>query len=375
MAEFPALKDQIDTQLVGQISDRIRIVHPDFARDNFINAVDAELHDLELKPRFGLIADKLDEFLPDDYPTAVQILVDILDDTQHNFEHIEDIGFRLLSIPTFVEKYGVDHFDASMKAMYIITRYTSCEFAIRPFIMRYPDQTMTTLYEWVNDENEHVRRLVSEGTRPRLPWAPQLPDFIADPSPTLDLLQPLKDDPSLYVRRSVANHLNDITKDHPDRVLDTVESWHDGASEGTQWLINHALRTLVKKGNPRALSILGYGTAHVDLHDLEVTPQILQFGDSLTIRFGLTNTSDKPQNLMIDYIMHFVKANGKTAPKVFKLKKTSLDVGERTQIEKSHSIRPISTRKYYAGQHRIEIQVNGQVVGEAEFELVMPDES
>jgi len=373
MPEYPALKDQIDTHLVGQLADRIQIVYPDFAHADFINAVDAELHDLELKPRFGLIADKLATFLPDDYPTAVQILVDILNDTSHDFEHIEDIGFRLLSIPTFVENYGVDHREASMNAMVIITRYTSCEFAIRPFITNYPEQTMQTLHEWVHDDNEHVRRLVSEGTRPRLPWAPQLQEFIADPSPTLELLQPLKDDPSLYVRRSVANHLNDITKDHPDRVLEILEAWNDDASERTQWLINHALRTLVKKGDERALSLLGYGTAKVDLHDLEVTPKSLNFGDSLTIRFQLKSTSNKPQKLMIDYIMHFVKANGKTAPKVFKLKKTELDVSEMLYIEKSHSIRPISTRKYYPGRHRIEIQVNGQVIGETEFELVMPD--
>lgn len=372
MAEY-TLKEQIDTHLVSQTADRIATVYPDFARDNFINAVDAELHDLELKPRFGLIADKLYEFLPDDYPTAVQILVDILDDTSHNFEHIEDIGFRLLSVPTFVERYGVEHFEASMNAMYIITRYSSCEFAIRPFIMRYHDQSMDILHQWVHDDNEHVRRLVSEGSRPRLPWAPQLPDFIADPSPTLKLLDHLKDDPSLYVRRSVANHLNDITKDHPERVMETLEMWQDGASEGTQWLINHALRTLVKKGDSRALSILGYGSAKIELADLDISPQQLIFGDTLQIAFTLTSTGEKTQSLIIDYIMHFVKANGKTAPKVFKLKKTEIRPNESLYVQKTHSIRPISTRKYYPGINRVEIQVNGTVIGEAEFELVMPD--
>lgn len=374
MSDFPALKDQIDILLVTQMAERIHSIYPDFSQSDFITAVDAELHSLELKPRFGLIADKLYTFLPEDYSQAVQILVDILDDSSHDFEHIEDVGFRLLSIPTFVEKYGVDDFDASMDAMYIITRYVSCEFAIRPFIMRYPEQTLTTLHQWVKDSNEHVRRLVSEGTRPRLPWASQLPDFIKDPSPAIALLQHLKDDPSLYVRRSVANHLNDITKDHPDRVLDIVEDWQKGASEGTVWLINHSLRTLVKKGDSRALSLLGFGSAEVRLDDLTISPDTLIFGDNLAIGFTLTSTSSKPQQLMIDYIMHFVKANRKTAPKVFKLKKVNLDANETITIEKSHSIRPISTRKYYAGQHRIEIQVNGQVVGQADFELIIPSE-
>lgn len=373
MSEYPALKDQIDTLLVTQIADRITVLYPDFARQAFVQAVDKSLHDLELKPRFGLIADKLYQFLPDDYPQAVQILVDILDEQAHNFDHIEDIGFRLLSVPTFVEKYGVDHLDESLKAMYTITRYVSCEFAIRPFIVTYPEKTLKQLKIWVKDDNEHVRRLVSEGSRPRLPWAPQLPDFIADPSPTLDILEHLRDDPSLYVRRSVANHLNDITKDHPDLVIQTLRGWQKDASEGTKWLINHALRTLIKKGDPQALALLGYGVSEVELHHLEVTPQTLVFGNSLTIRFTLISTADEPQNIMVDYIMHFMKANGKTAPKVFKLKKGVINPGESLTIEKTHSIRPISTRKYYAGKHHIEIQVNGQIIDSTGFELVMPD--
>lgn len=371
MSDFPALKDHIDTQLVTQIANRISLVYPEFADDKFINAVDAELHDLELKPRFGLIADKLYEFLPAHYPDAVQILVEILDSTKHDFEYTKDVGFRMLSIPTFVEKYGTDHLEASMDAMYIITRYTSCEFAIRPFVMKYPDQTLKMLDNWVHDDNEHVRRLVSEGTRPRLPWAPVLRNFVADPSPALAILAHLKDDESLYVRRSVANHLNDITKDHPNLVLETLEEWQTGASEGTHWLINHALRTLIKKGDSRALGLLGYGATQVELQDLNITPQTLHFGESLNLSFKLKSTADTSQNLMIDYVMHFVKANGKTTPKVFKLKKCTLEAGETLTIEKSHSIRPISTRKYYGGQHRIEIQVNGEILGGTDFELIM----
>ncbi len=371
MSDFPVLKDQIDTTLVTQIADRISLVYPDFAHESFIQAVDAKLHELELKPRFGLIADKLYEFLPAHYPDAVQILVEILDSTKHNFEYTKDVGFRMLAIPTFVEKYGTDHLEASMDAMYIITRYTSCEFAIRPFIMKYPKQTLEILHKWVHDDNEHVRRLVSEGTRPRLPWAPQLPDFIADPSPALEILTYLQDDESLYVRRSVANHLNDITKDHPERVIDTLEMWQKDATEGTQWLINHALRTLVKKGDSRALALLGFGASKLELFDLDVTPKTLHFGQSLSLSFKLKSTAEIPQDLMIDYVMNFVKANGKTAPKVFKLKKTTLQAGETLTIEKSHSIRPISTRKYYSGQHRIEIQVNGQILGSINFELIM----
>ena len=371
MTDYPLLKEMIDERLVRQIADRIAVVHPPFERDGFIASVTPELGGLELKQRFALVADGLRDYLPADYPAAIQILVDILDDTDGRFEPIADAGFRLLPIPTFVYRHGLGHVEASLDAMYTVTRYTSCEAAIRPFIIHHQAQTLARLHQWAMDENEHVRRLVSEGSRPRLPWWPQLSDFIADPSPALALLERLKDDPSLYVRRSVANHLNDISKDHPDTVLERMEAWKSGATSERLWLINHALRTLVKRGDLRALAILGYGGAAVELSELKLAPAILQFGNEIEFDFTLCNCDDEAQKLMIDFLLHFVKANGTTAPKVFKLKKMSLDAGVSCSVAKKYAIRPISTRKYYPGRHRLEIQVNGRVLGGAEFELVM----
>lgn len=371
MSEFPLLKDMIDLPLARQLAERIEAVYPQFAREKFVAAVDAELHSLELKPRFGLFADKLRAHLPGAYPDALKLLLAILDDDRHKFEPIEDPGFRLLPIPTFVERYGLEHPRQSLDAMYIITRHSSCESAIRPFITRYPEQTMTQLRAWARDSNEHVRRLVSEGSRPRLPWSPQLTQFIADPAPALALLEFLKDDSSLYVRRSVANHLNDISKDHPQIVLDTMQAWRAGAGEERLWLINHALRSLIKMGDPGALAILGYGEPSVALSDLKLSPQRLVFGEELCFSFRLRSISDATQQLMIDYLMHFVKANGKRAPKVFKLKKATLRPGDSLSLSKTHAIRPISTRRYYAGLQRLEIQVNGRIVGGANYELVM----
>ncbi len=370
-SDFPLLKEMIDLPLVRRITDRIETVYPQFAREEFLAAVDAELHRLELKPRFGLIADKLREYLHADYPTALNSLLAILDDDRHSFEPIEDPGFRLLPIPTFVERYGLDHPRQSLDAMYIITRYSSCESAIRPFITRYPAQTMTKLRAWAQDSNEHVRRLVSEGSRPRLPCAPQLREFIADPTPALALLEHLKDDSSLYVRRSVANHLNDIGKDHPELLLERMAAWKDGASTERMWLINHALRSLIKKGDPQALAILGYGEPRVELRELKLSPERLIFGGDLSFSFQLQSVGDETQQLMIDYVMRFVKANGKRAPKVFKLKRGTLKAGDSLSLSKSHAIRPISTRRYYAGIQRLEIQVNGRIVGGGDFELVM----
>ncbi len=370
MAEFPLLKNFINEELVAQIAERICRVHPEFDSVAFVSAVTAELDSLELKARTLLIAKTLREYLPDDYPTALGILLQILDD-EGGFEPIENAGLRLMAIPCFIERYGLGHPKESLDAMPIVTRYSSCEFALRPLIAHEPKLTMARLHQWVKDNDEHVRRLASEGSRPRLPWGAQLRDIIADPSPTLALLEHLKDDPSLYVRRSAANHLNDIGKDHPELLLARMASWMSGASDERIWLISHALRTLVKRGDQRALAILGYGPASVELSNLRLAPAILKFGNELEFGFSLRNIGAEAQNLMIDFVAHFLKANGSTAPKVFKLKKMRLPAGETTSISKRVAIRPISTRKYYPGRQRLEIQVNGRVLGGADFELVM----
>ncbi len=370
MAEYPLLKDFIDRQLIEQIAERIATLYPAFAKADFVAAVVPELDALELKARTRFIAEKLREFLPPDYASAVKILVRILDEDS-GFEPIENAGLRLMSIPAFVERFGAEHPEASLDAMPIITRYSSCEFAIRPLLLRHPQLTMARLQDWATDSDEHLRRLASEGSRPRLPWGAQLTDFIADPAPTLALLERFKDDPSLYVRRSAANHLNDIGKDHPELLLARMAAWSKDAGKERLWLINHALRTLVKRGDRRALAILGYDEAQVELRDLELAPARLQLGGALTFSFALQSQADHAQNLMVDYVMHFLKANGRTAPKVFKLKKLSLARGQTATINKKMAIRPISTRRYYAGAQRLEIQVNGKILGGADFELVM----
>lgn len=369
MADFPLLKDFINAELVEQIAGRIVRLHPAFDGAAFQAAVIVDLDKLELKARHRLIAARLREFLPDDYPEALRILVAMLQ-SEHDSPGKVD-GLRLMAIPAFVEVHGGDHPRESLDAMPAITRVSSCEFALRPFLAAHPQATMARLLEWIEHEDEHVRRLVSEGSRPRLPWAPPLRDFIVDPAPTLSLLEQLKDDPSLYVRRSVANHLNDISKDHPELLLERMAAWSQGASKERLWLINHALRTLVKRGDQRALAILGFGSANVELRGLKLQPAALQFGNELEFSFELQNRGIAEVNLMIDFVMRFRKSTGATAPKVFKLKKTRLPAGKGISIKKKLAIRPISTRKYYPGRQRLEIQVNGRVLGGADFELVM----
>ena len=226
------------------------------------------------------------------------------------------------------------------------------------------------LHEWAKDPNIHVRRLVSEGTRPKLPWAPQLPEFRKDPGPVLELLEKLKQDPQLYVRRSVANNLNDIAKDHPDVVVKVLNEWKDIGDEGVQWILGHASRTLVKAGNLEALALLGYPpNPEVEVRGLVLRPDTIQIGEELAFDFEVLSMGDQAQRLMIDYTVHFMKANGKQAPKVFKLSKKEIRPGEVLTFSKVHSFKKISTRKYYAGDHRLELKINGKAYGECSFRL------
>jgi len=252
-----------------------------------------------------------------------------------------------------------------------MTKRSSSEFGIRFFLLEEPKRTLSTLEKWTRDSNHHVRRLVSEGTRPRLPWAMQLPAFVKDPAPILPLLEMLKDDEEEYVRRSVANNLNDIAKDHPDRVAKIAGQWLAGASKDRKKLVNHACRTLIKKGHQKTLKALGYGPARIELKKLKILTARVAFGDALLFELCLTSTSKKPQPLIIDYAIHHRKANGSTTAKVFKWKKITLESCATLSAKRKHAIKKITTRVYYPGTHKLEIMVNGVSLGTKTFKLVM----
>ena len=249
-----------------------------------------------------------------------------------------------------------------------LTGHFSCEFAIRSYLDESPDWALRQLKSWVRDKDSHVRRLVSEGTRPRLPWAPRLKMFQEDPSGGIDLLDRLYFDKELYVRRSVANHLNDIAKDHPDLAVSTAEGWllrRDTAP--VRWVVRHALRSLVKDGHVGALRLLGYGAPRVKQVTLKLSPKRLSFGDPLSLDVSFVSTMR--QSLMVDFALHRRLANDRLAAKGFKLKSVELQAGERWSVNKRLPIRPISTRRYYDGEHRIELIVNGKSVATESFRL------
>jgi 3-methyladenine DNA glycosylase AlkC len=372
MSESTLFKDQLNEGLAAVFGQAIKRVYADFDEAAFVAQIGPQLPPLELKERVAVFSAALRDHLPGEYGTAVSLLLQLLPPETPPEEGIinGDLGWALWSVAHFVEVYGLEEFDVSLGAMHAITKSFSCEFAIRPFLVRYPEQTLAILADWTADPSPHVRRLVSEGTRPRLPWGMRLNQFIADPTPALALLEPLKDDPVEYVRRSVANHLNDVTKDNPEAALATLRRWNAGSpSPEVTWITRHALRSLVKAGHPDALALLGFAPPQIHLSDFTITPPAIQMGEAVTVSFTLHNETGEAQGLVVDYVIHFVKANGATSGKVFKLKTAVIPPHTALPIRKTHKITPITTRRYYPGVHRLDIQVNGQVLGGGQFEL------
>lgn len=364
------VRNVFNEKVVNQLSTSLAQAWHGFDAQEFSRAVNSRLKDLSFSGRAALIRDSLWKYLPRDFPRALEILLKALP-----AETIEDDlkgydGFIVMPQNDFVAKYGLDHYDHSMQALYQMTKRFSAEGAIRAFILKYPERTLKILSDWAEDENPHVRRLVSEGTRPRLPWTMQLKPFMQDPRPVLQLLEKLKTDPVLMVRRSVANNLNDIAKDNPDLVVETLRRWSKIEDEGTQWLIRHAARTLVKQGNKDALQVLGFNSkVEILVSNIQIDKPVVNIGGDLNFSFEIISKSEEAQDLVIDYIIYHFKANGRLTPKVFKLAKKKLEAGETLRVSKRHSFRPISTRKYYAGTHHLEIQVNGAYYSKVNFDL------
>jgi 3-methyladenine DNA glycosylase AlkC len=299
--------------------------------------------------------------LPADYPAALAVLRQLAPRITHSF-----VG---LMLPDYVGVYGRGHFAESLVALHWFTRFSSGEFAIREFLKSDLARTLAVMERWSRDENEHVRRLASEGCRPRLPWSFRLEALVADPSPTAPILENLRADPSLYVRKSVANHLNDISREHPDWMLARLKSW-DLSHPHTQWIAKRAARTLIKAGHKRTLGLFNFtGKPAVKLSDFRLAPARLTLGQALVFSFTLTSISRRPQRLAVDYLIHYVKASGGASPKVFKLCEVALEPGGRQAIGKRQTIRDFTTRKHYPGRHRLEIQINGRICARSQFLL------
>lgn len=360
----PLLKELLNAKVMAGIGRVAAQVHPAFDERAYLAMARKDLDALSIMQRMSRAADSLRAHLPADYPQALKIV--------RKMAPLLPGGFADMVLPEFVGRHGLEHFELSLEALRELTPYSSAEFAIRPYIARDPEAVLALALRWAEDSNEHVRRLASEGTRPRLPWARRLPLLAAEPQRARPILEKLRADPSDYVRRSVANHLNDMAKDHPDWVLALLEGWPREQAE-TQWIVKHALRNLIKAGHPRALQLIGVARgAKVELTSFEVSPTTLRLGQTLQLNAALRSATRQAQKLVIDYAIHYVKKNGETSRKVFKLRTLELAGGAELALEKKQTVTNFTTRVHYPGRHAVELLVNGLTVAQGHFDLKKP---
>ena len=359
------LKDIYNHDHLHKLATDIQAVHSPFKVDDFIKSVmDSTWDTLELKARMRQITLNLGKYLPADYTQAIAIINQVI--TSYSTDFIIEF---CMYFPDFVEVYGQDetHWDISIEALKLHTPHCSSEFAVRPFIINNEEKMMAQMYAWAKDENEHVRRLASEGCRPQLPWAQSLPSFKKDPTPILPILEELKADPALYVRKSVANNLNDISKTHPQVVTKIAKDWY-GKNEHTDWIVKHACRTLLKQANREVLAIFGYNDIDsITISNFAIDKTALSIGDDIIFSFDME--TKEATKVRLEYGIDFVKANGKRNRKIFQISEISLRQNEKKHYDKKHSFKDLSTRKHYTGAHAITLIVNGAECGTLEFEV------
>ena len=371
------LKYLLNDTVPPRIAAMVRRAWRSFDTQAFLRQIEPGYESLELMARGQRIAQALQAHLPQDVPRALRVLVDSMDPPMGLDAAGEpDAGDRpysaFLYLPhsMYIGTHGLPHFEAAMAAQHALTQRFTAEFCIRPYLLHRQGDTLARLRDWAQDDNAHVRRLVSEGTRPRLPWAPRLPAFQANPQLALPLLGALKDDQSSYVRRSVANHLGDIAKDHPDLAVGTARTWLQGAPAPREALVRHGLRFLIKRGDAGALDALGVGHAvALDVRAARVLPARARIGDKVRIEAELHNPTPQPQRVLADLKVHYVKAYGGAAPKVFKLQTLDIPPGATVAVGKTLSLQQMTTRTHYPGAHQVELVLNGRPQPLGQFQL------
>lgn len=372
-------KNVFNLELIEHVATQIELHDNVFNKSQFIQLAAKDLDQLELKQRSQQIYQALQQTLPSDYRLACEVLLKTLAPVDESSEQIhfdsDEQGIRgwaIMPMADFVALHGLDDIEFALSVLKQMTKRFSAEFAIRYLIEKNPGLVIGTLQTWLEDKNPHVRRLISEGSRPRLPWGIRLGCFIEKPQMTIQLLEQLKDDDSEYVRRSVANHLNDISKDHADLIVSLTENWLADADKNRQKLLKHACRGLVRQGHQAVLAAFGFGEPKVKVIAGQVSPKQIELGGQVEVTIELISTANKPQDLILDYAVHHQKAGGKTSAKVFKWKQLRLQPNQTQQLKKIHKVTAVTTRKYYSGEHKIDILVNGQVLETVSFHLLVP---
>jgi len=368
-----SLKDELFNKAkVHYLADLMHKAYPSFNTKAFYEETLSPFPSLELKERITHICQCLHKYLPPDYVSALSILLDALPQELDPGMEDNDFGDFIFSpLSLYVATYGCDkaNLTRSLMALKEITKRFSAEFSIRFFINTFPEETMAFLSDCAKDENYHVRRLASEGSRPKLPWAQKI--HIPHQVP-LEILTVLHSDPTRYVTRSVANHLNDISKIDPSLVIKTLKQWKKEKAQHEKeldFIIGHSLRTLVKQGNKDALKLLGF-TGKPDIKLLRFNPLMSEVMIGEALEFELHFIGHKEQKLIIDYILEYASPHKKKSQKVFKLKQIDLTRDKEIRLLKKHPLRIMSTKVLYSGKHKITLQINGENFGQFEFNLI-----
>lgn len=361
------LKDIFSVSFFDELSIAAKSTLPQFNKKEFLTLIYDDAWEAKaLKERVRHIAQCLQHFMPTAFNQSSIMLLQLTDELQKQRGGAG--GFEFMFLPDFVQQYGQHDYKNSVKCIERITQFISCEYAIRPLIMHYEKQAIPQLIAWSKHKNHHVRRLASEGSRPRLPWGMALPNYKKDPSPILPILHQLKNDPSEYVRRSVANNLNDIAKDNPNVVLKLAEEWK-GISEQTDPVIKHGCRTLLKQGHAHVLNYFGLNSNQIKVTNFSITLPQISVGQYLEFTFDVQNNSKIAQTLRLEYAVHYLRNNGQHNKKVFKISERVFEPNEQQAITRKQSFKPITTRKFYAGTQRLSIIVNGKEFEVLAFEL------
>lgn len=354
-------KNQYNSKSLTLFAKEIGKVHPEFNQARFKKSILPKLSELEMKDRVRLIAETLNRELDTSYPKAIKILLMTAGEEKTS-------GFMLWPISQFVEDYGLDNLKISLNAMKKITTHFTAEFCIRPFLAQYDKEVFETLTVWREHKNHHIRRLVSEGTRPNLPWGIKVMPIHNNLARNIDLIAPLRLDSSEYVRKSVANHLNDISRLDEKLFFKTINSFKEQTPEVLK-VIRHASRTLLKAGHPKALSLHGYTKPNKIMLEVKLLSRKVKEGEYLPINISIVNKKDAPQKLLIEYIVGFLKKNGEYSNKVFRLKDCNIGANENLEFFKKIPFKKVTTRVQYSGKHFLSIQINGKVFSENSFNL------
>ncbi len=363
------MKNQFNKAFIEAVAAEAKNLNREFKPAEFIASATRELEALEMKDRIKKIGEAFyDAFNRDftkvvSYGKALFMNEDAPDKTDWK------TGIKYEPLAHAIQHYGHSDFQNSMFLMAEITKRYTSEFAVRSFMLNNLHETIEVLTKWSTSDNHHLRRLASEGSRTRLPWGEKLTNLISEPHLTRTILENLKTDPSKYVQKSVANHLNDISKDHLDYFYSIISEWAKLSNPNTDWIVKHALRNEIKKGNATALQIVGVGKIELSKISFEVKPSQIRLGQEITLKTDFSFEAFGSKKLVIDYGIHLCKAGGKSFFKVFKWKTAEFAPNKTHTLIKKHRIQDLSTRKFHPGNHNIDLLINGEKVSSSNFLL------